>query len=233
MPTIAKTKRYRELTYRYLKLIQLYAVMSELRLHTNKAISVQASKYYHDKLYTWGDFGPFLTASLESMMQVFYIELDGFVGAYWDSKQKCVKLRKYDQGSLSEYLYDGTRKIRKKTATDAFESLLQQGAEQLYMIHEARGKLAHFKKLDERSEAFVPNDIKTREILNKLAETLYLLGFQQWNKPHYIERDNDASESTQKLIDKLLLPDSKATAIRKTYLQGRAEWFGGHVLDLP
>lgn len=228
MPTIAKTKRYRELSYRYLKLIQLYAVMSELRLHTNKAISVQASKYYHDKLYTWGDFGPFLTASLESMMQVFYIELDGFVGGFWDSSQGHVKLRKHDQGSLAEYLYDGTRKARKKSATNKFELLLQQKAVELGMVHDMRGKLAHFKKLNERSEAFVPNDIKTRAILDELAEVIHLLGFQRWNQPHYIQHDNDASESVQKLVDKLLSPDIKAKAIRKTYLEGRTNWFGIH-----
>ncbi len=47
------------------------------------------------------------------------------------------------------------------------------------MVHDLRGKLAHFKKLDERSRVFVPGDIKTREILNKLAEILYLLGFRR------------------------------------------------------
>lgn len=138
MPTIAKTKRYRELTYRHLKLVQLYSVMSELRLHTNKTVSADASKYYHDILYVWGDYAPFLTASLESMMQVFYIELDGFIGAFWDDTQQRVRQRDNEQGSLAAYLYDGTRTTRKKAAKEKFEILLQQNAADLAMsyVHE-------------------------------------------------------------------------------------------------
>ena len=224
MPTIAKTKRYRELNYRHLKLVQLYAVMSELRLHTNQAVDIDTSHYYHDKLYVWGDFGPFLTASLESMMQVFYIELDGFIGAFWDTSHGLKKLRQNEKGSLAAYLYDGTRIVRKKSAAEAFEALLKDEATELEMIHSLRGKLAHFKKLDERSSAFVPGDLKTREILNKLAEILYLLGFQRWHKPHCIKRDNEASESTQKLIDKLVSSDKKADNIRKIYIEARSNW---------
>lgn len=224
MPTIAKTSRYRELDYRHLKLIQLYAVMSELRLHTNQAVDTNASHYYHDKLYVWGDSGPFLTASLESMIQVFYIELDGFIGAFWDTTHEAKKLRQNEKGSLAAYLYDGTRIARKKSAIKVFEILLKDQAAELEMIHRLRGSLAHFKKLDERGNIFVPGDLKTREILNELATILYLLGFQRWNKPHYIKRDNDASESTQKLIDKLVSSDKKAEAIRRIYMEARHNW---------
>lgn len=226
MPTIAKTRRYSELNYRYLKLVQLYAVMSELRLHTNKAVNEDTAKYYRDVLYTWNDYAPFLTASLESMMQVFYIELDGFVGAYWDVKQQKVQLRQYEHGSLAAYLYDGKRPNRKKSAKEAFETLLEQEASKLNMIHELRGKLAHFKKLNERSNVFVPGDVETREILNELAEILYLLGYQRWNTPHYIEQDNDASISTQRVIDRLVSTNKKFKNMREAYAGARNKWFG-------
>lgn len=225
MPTIAKTKRYNELTCRYLKLVKLYSVMSELRLHTNKAVDINTSKYYHDMLYVWDDYAPFLTASLDSMMQVFYIELDGFIGAYWDKEQQCVQKRKNEQGSLAEYLYDGTRTKRKKAAQDVFEAFLQQSTTDLEMIYQLRHKLAHFKKLSERNKALAPGGIKIRELLNKLAEILYLLGFQRWNRPHYIEQDNDATMSTQKVVDRLVSTNKKASIMRKTYVDARSKWF--------
>jgi len=226
MPTIAKTKRYRELEYRHLKLVQLYAVMSELRLHTNKAVDADTAAYYHAKLYDWSDYGPFMTASLESMMQVFYIELDGFIGAYWDPKKKCAQLRKNEQGSIAAYLYDGTRAPRKKSAKVVFEALLQHSADELEMIRNLRVKLAHFKKLDERSKALTPSDIKTRDILNALADVLHLLGFQRGNKPNYITRDNASSDSTQGVIDQLVATNKNAQSTRKAYLEAHGKWFG-------
>jgi len=226
MPTIAMTKRYRELSYRHLKLVQLYSVMSELRLHTNKAVDANTSKYYHNKLYVWSDYGSFLAASVESMMQVFYIELDGFIGAFWDTRRNQMQRRKHNQGSLADYLDDGKRLTRKRSARTVFEAFLRDKARELEMIHDLRGKLAHFKKLDERNEALVPGDVKTREILDRLAEVLHLLGFQRWNQPHYIKRDDAASESTQKVIDELVASDDKAKAIRKTYIEARNNWFG-------
>jgi hypothetical protein len=200
--------------------------MSELRLHTNKAVSVEASGYYHAKLYNWGNYAPFLAASMESMMQVFYIELDGFIGAYWDLGQQCVKMRKNEHGSLAVYLYDGKRVVRKKRATIAFESLLRDKSKNLKMINDLRVKLAHFKKLDERSKALVPGDTETREILNMLADVIHLLGFQRWNEPDHMQRDNDSSNSTQSVIDRLVGNDEKAIAIRKTYNDARSKWFG-------
>lgn len=226
MPTIAKTKRYQELSYRHLKLVQLYSVMSELRLHTNKAVDTDTAKYYRGMLYVWDDYAPFLTASLESMMQVFYIELDGFIGAFWDKRQQRVQLRINEQGSLAAYLYDGTRTTRKKSAIKAFEVLLEHEVIKLEMIHNLRGKLAHFKKLDERSEAYAPGDTKTREILDKLAEVLYLLGFQIGNNPDYIHQDNGSSMSTQKVVDKLVGTNNKANDMRKAYIEARNKWFG-------
>lgn len=225
MPTIAKTKRYRELAYRHLKLIQLYSVMSELRLHTNKAVDIDTSKYYHNILYVWNDYAPFLTASLESMMQVFYIELDGFIGGFWNTEQQRVRQRDNEQGSLAAYLYDGTRTARKKAARETFETLLQQSQADLEVIRNLRYKLAHFKKLNERNNALAPGDIKIREILNKLADVLYLLGFQRWNTPHYVEQDNTSSASTQRVIDKLVASNKKADDIRKVYIEARNKWF--------
>ena len=219
------TQKYNELISRYLGLVRLYSVVSELRLHTNKAVSTETAKYYNDMLYTWDDYAPFLKASLDSMMQVFYIELDGFIGAFWDKDQKHVQERKHDQGSLAAYLYDSRRATRKKTAIEAFEALLEQQANELEMIHDMRGKLAHFKKLNERSKALVPGGTETREIINKLADILFLLGYRPGNKPHYIEQDNDATASTQKVIDKLVSPNDKADDMRKTYTKARKEWF--------
>lgn len=224
MPTIAKTKRYRELTYRHLRLIQLYAVVSELRLHTNKAVNPDTAKYYNNKLYVWDDYGSFFAASTQSMMQVFYIELDGFIGAFWNKNMR-VQLRNNEHGSLAAYLYDGTRTARKKSAKAVFGALLQSRASELNMIHDTRGKLAHFKKLDMRNSALVPGDKETREILDELAKVLHLLGFQRWNKPHFIERDSDGATSTQAVIDKLVSTDDKADMMREKYVDGRNKWF--------
>jgi hypothetical protein len=199
--------------------------MSELRLHTNKAVDPDISKYYYSKLYVWGNSAPFLTASMESMMQVFYIELDGFIGAFWNSQQNRMQQRNHDQGSLADYIDDGTRIDRKRSARTVFEALLRDESDALGMIHDLRGKLAHFKKLSERSEALVPDDVKTREILNKLAKVLHLLGFQRWNKPDYIQRDNDAGDSVQKVVDKLVSPDEKADDMRRIYIEARHGWF--------
>lgn len=226
MPTIAKTNRYKELEYRFRKLIQLYSVMSELRLHINKAVSEDTAAYYHYALYQWNDYGAFLTASLESMMQVFYIELDGFIGGYWDQRNRCVQPRDYEEGSLTKYLYDNTRHTRKKSAKEAYETFLQKYASELKMMHKLRHKLAHFKKLNERNRTLAPGDLKIREILNKVAEVLFLLGFQRWNKPYYITKDNEASASTQEVIDVLLADEDEAKKMREAYLKARNKWYG-------
>lgn len=225
MTTIAETNRYKELEYRFQKLIQLYSVMSELRLHTNKAVSDDIANYYHHALYQWNDFGAFLTSSLESMMQVFYIELDGFIGAYWDTQQGVVQKRKNEDGSLATYLYDGKRTKRKKEAQDVFAAFLQESLTDLEMVNQLRHKLAHFKKLNVRNRTFSPGDLKVREILNKVAEVLFLLGFQRWNKPHYIIKDNEASASTQEVIDVLLADEGEAKKMREAYLKARDKWY--------
>lgn len=225
MPTIAKTKRYQELNYRYFKLIQIFSVMSELRLHTNKSVNTSTADYYHHKLYVWGDYGHFLGASLGSMRQVFYIELDGFIGGYWDKKHKRLKKRNNEDGSLAWYFLDGKRATRKKAARELFESLLKDKSSELSMIRNARYKLAHYKMLADRNSALVPGGSETREILNGLAEVLYLLGYQRGNRPHYIEQDDDSTDSTQQVIDKLVGSDQKAESMRTTYAEARAKWF--------
>jgi len=226
MPTIAMTKKYKELDYRFLKLTQLYSVFAELRLHTNKGISKETADYYYKKLYVWGDSAPFLTASLESMMQVFYIELEGFIGAYWDERVKAFKPKKKNEtGSLGVYLYDGKWASRKKEAIERFEKLLKEEAVPLKKVNNTRHKLAHFKKLSERNKAVVPNDLETRRVLNGLAEVLYLLGFQRWNKPHYIDKNDEPTKSVQQTIDMLVSDDEKAKTIRKEYLKSRDNWY--------
>lgn len=225
MPTIAKTKKYRELDVRFLKLTQLYSVFSELRLHTNKAISKETAEYYNKKLYIWGDSGAFLTASLESMMQVFYIELEGLIGAYWDPESSSVKLRKNEAGSLGSYLHDDKRTSRKKEAIERFEKLLKDEIVPLKKVNDVRHKLAHFQKLSARNKSIIPNDVETKRLLNGTAEVLFLLGYQKWNKPHYIEKDNEATESTQKTVDKLIEQDEKAVSMREKYLKKRGNWY--------
>ncbi len=226
MPTISKTKRYHELTLRYLKLMRLYSVMSELRLHTNKSVDADTAKYYQSVLYEWGDCSSFLGTSLESMTQAFYIELDGFIGGFWDSSAHEAVPRKYEHGSLAQYLYDGTRTIRKKSAIQLFENLLKNEADNLEMMHNLRHHLAHFVKLNKRNSSQAPGDRKIREILNSLADILFLLGFQRWNKPHYVEQDNEYVTSTQDLIDKLSAHNNKSADMRKKYLEARKKWYG-------
>jgi len=226
MVTIAKTKQYHELTLRYLKLVRLYSVLSELRLHTNKAVNADTAEFYHKSLYKWGDYNSILGATLESMTTAFYIELHGFIGAYWDEKLQHGVPRKNDQGSLGSYLYDGRRTERKKTAIVCFEKLLSDKKSDLRMIRELRLKLAHFEKLKERNNALAPGDRKIREVMDLLAETLYLLGFQRWNKPHYAEKDNEYIKSTQDFIDKLLAGRPKTTEMRVKYHEAREKWYG-------
>ena len=226
MPTIAKTKRYHELTLRYLKLMRLYSVLSELRLHTNKSVNADTAEFYYKSLYEWGDYNSVLGASLESMTAVFYIELDGFIGAYWNTDAQCAVRRRNEQGSLASYLYDGKRTERKKTAIDLFEKLLRDKSDDTNMIHDLRIKLAHFKKLKERNNALAPGDRKIREVMDLLAETLFLLGFQRWNKPHYGEKDNEYVKSTQDFIDKLLAGKPKTSEMRIKYHEAREKWYG-------
>lgn len=225
MPTIAKTHKYQELNLRHRKLLQLYSVLSEYRLHLNLGLSEETTKYYHGMLFSGGDFSPFLTASYDSMMQSFYIELHGFIGAYIDPVSSDVKVRPNDKGSLSNYLYEKTRTSRKKAAVREFEKLLKEKSDELKMINDLRHKVAHFDKLKSRSVALVPGDVATREILNRLAEILYLLGFLRWNKPHYVENDNNASESTRAVIDVLVSQNRDSKKMRKKYMEARAKWF--------
>jgi len=226
MPTIAMTERYKELSYRHLKLRQLYSAMSELRLHTNKAVDEEVASYYHAKLYTWGDCAPFLTASLESMMQVFYIELDGFIGAFWDVKKTKVVTRKNDQGSIGSYLYDESRTARKNSAKVIFEAFLKEESNELVMIHDTRHTLAHFEKLKVRNKSLVPGGTKIKEILDKLADILFLLGYRNGNKPHYVEDDDEAAVSVRKLVDRLIANDEKSIDMREKYTEKRDEWLG-------
>lgn len=226
MPTIAKTKLYHELTLRYLKLVRLYSILSELRLHTNKAVNADTAEFYHKSLYEWGDYNSVLGASLESMTAVFYIELDGFIGAYWDTNTQRAVRRRNEQGSLASYLYNGKRSGRKRTAIDLFEKLIRDKSDDTNMIHELRIKLAHFKKLKERNNALAPGDRKIREVMDLLAETLYLLGFQRWNKPHYVEKDNEYIKSTQDFIDKILMDNPEAARMRTEYNAARERWYG-------
>jgi hypothetical protein len=93
------------------------------------------------------------------------------------------------------------------------------------MIHDARGKLAHFKKLDMRNAALVPGDKEIKSILDGLAEVLYLLGYQPSNKPHYTELDTNATNSTQAVIDKIISPYDKDGKIRAKYMMHRSDWY--------
>jgi hypothetical protein len=225
MTTIAKTANYHELHLGLLKLMQLYAVVSELRLHTNLGVNEITARYYYSKLFAWSEYGSFLAASQEAMLQVFYIELSGYIGAFWNLKTESVKRRDYDSGSLGQYLYENKQTKRKKTALAAFESLLKEKEPEIAMIYVLRGNLAHFTKTKQRNGVFVPNDIQVREILDKLAEIIHLLGFQRWNKPDYFEHDNKYTTSTQKVIDSLVRDDKEANHMRKLYLSARSKWF--------
>lgn len=222
MTTIVKTKRYKELVYRHLKLIHLYSVMSELNLHTNTAVGGEdVAKYYLNSLFSMGMAPDFFRASLESMRQVFYIELNGFIGAYWDNG---LKPRKYESYSLAKYLYDGKRQTRKKTAQKRFEELLQNKASTIDAIWKLRGDLSHFVDLDKRNANLLPSDLDTRNILNALAEVLWLLGYQPNNTPHYIDTDGETARDIQNMIDRLLYGKDKSN-MRKKYLTGRKAWF--------
>ncbi len=205
--------------------MRLYSVMSELRLHTNKAVDAETAKYYQSVLYEWGDYGAFLGTSLESMTQAFYIELDGFIGGYWDESKLKIIPRKYEHGSLARYLYDGTRMTRKKSAIQNFETLLKNEAGNLEMMHDLRHNLAHFVKLSKRNSSQAPGDGKIREILNSLAEVLFLLGFQRWNKPHYVDQNDNYVLSTQDLIYKLSNDSHKSKEMRQKYLEARKKWY--------
>lgn len=199
--------------------------MSELRLHTNKSVNTDTAKYYTDILFNWDDHAPFMSASLQSMMQVFYIELDGFVGAYWDDNKSKVCTRSNEFGSLAQFLYDKKRIIRKRKATDRFEDLLKGYQSELKMIHDARHVLAHFARLDARNKSFIPGDLKIREILNLLAEVLNLLGYFKLNSPNYIERDGRAVESVQRVIDKVTSVNPKSKSMRIKYNLEREKWY--------
>jgi hypothetical protein len=94
------------------------------------------------------------------------------------------------------------------------------------MVYELRGNLAHFSKLKDRNNSFAPGDIDIREILNKLAEIMYLLGFQKWNTPHYVEQDSTYTESTQKAVDALLSSREDSQEMRSRYIEARNKWFG-------
>ena len=94
------------------------------------------------------------------------------------------------------------------------------------MMHGLRHHLAHFVKLKKRNSSEAPGDRKIREILNSLADILFLLGFRRWNKPHYVEQDNDYTASTQGLIDKLSSDYDKSEEMRKKYLEARKKWYG-------
>lgn len=224
MTTIAKTKKFQELQYRYLKLVQLYSVFSELRLHTNKTVNVETAGYYHTKLFTFGDYASFFTASLGSMRQVFYIELNGFIGVHWASEDRSINKRRYETGSLGHYLYDGKRINGKKKSKVKFEEMLDIEAGALNRLHDLRGVLSHFKKLDERNTQLVISDAETQRILNNIADILHLLGYQRWNEPYYYKFDSDASHSVQKLIDDLTEDDAKSKNMRIKYLQSRTQW---------
>lgn len=200
--------------------------MSELRLHTNRAVNPKTSKYYLSRLYHWkSDYAHFLAASLDSMMQVFYIELDGFIGGYWNELKGRVEPRNNEQGSLTEYLFDGTRQARKKTAQARFEQLLYDHKEKLAQIHDLRGKLAHFKKYSERNGVLAPGYAAVREILDGLAEVIYLLGFQRWNMPDYIEKDSEYSKAVHTVVDRLISDFEGHEKMRMAFNKSRDEWF--------
>jgi hypothetical protein len=223
MVTIAKTDKYRGLHYRHLKLVQLFAAFSELRLHTNIQVGENVAKYYHSQIWEWGDYAPFFTASLESMRQVFYIELHGFLGGYWDAETSEVKGSSGDEGSLYKYLYNSKRTGRKQKAKERFGSLLQTEADALGRLYELRKHLAHFEKLNKRNSRLLISDAETKRILDGTAEVIYLLGFRRWNMPGYYEDDNHASQSVQLLID-AIVTDDKSAAMREEYLSGRKVW---------
>lgn len=225
MPTMAMTKRLRELDYRSLKIVELYSVSAEIRLHTNKALGDEIANYYNQSLYIWlNEVATVLSTSLESMLQIYYIEIDGFVGAYWDGTKNKVRQRKFESGSLAMYLLDGTRKSRKKSAIVRLESLLKEESVGLELIHGMRQKLAHFNKLEDRNKTFVPSDVDMRRILNGLAEVLFLLGYQKLNKPHYISNSDKHSESVWYVLDKLINSRDKIR-MRKKYNLARSNWF--------
>ena len=225
MTTIAKTKRYKKLVVAHSRLVKMYSVMSELNLHINQGIDATTAQYYYIHIFDMGMAPDFFNMSLLSMRQIFYIELNGFIGCYW--LQNKVNLRNNDSGSLAKYLYDGTQIKRKKTAKDKFEKLLQNHKEPIKKIHDLRTNLGHFVDLDVRNSTLLPSEIETRNILNDLAETLYLLGFHKlgYNTPHYVEEDGDITKSIQLVIDKVIYGYKQKSNMRKKYLNGRKKWF--------
>ena len=54
---------------------------------------------------------------------------------------------------------------------------------------------------------------------------MYLLGFQKWNKPSYINQNNNAGISIQKVVYSVVESNNKAEDMRQTYLKARAKWF--------
>jgi len=222
MATIARTNKYYELVLRHLELIRLYSSMSELRLRTNKSVDPDLAKYYLNCAIN--QYPGFFVPALESMRRSFYVSLKAVIGAYHDTTSQSIKRTKNDTYSLAQYLYDGSRKHRKKSAIEAFETLLIHNSHELKMLKNLRDGISHNNKKAKTNNLIIFGEAKTIEILNSIGDVLYLLGFRRWNTPHHFSYSNEWAEEIGLMIDALLIDEEDVEEKREKYITKRAEW---------
>ena len=221
MATIAKTDRYRELKERYRKILLLYSTLSELRLHTNIQVSKEASGYYVRKVMN--KYPGFFIPAMESMRKMFYISLYSYIGAYVGKGDK-VMLRSSDKGSLANYLYSGTRRARKAKAVQEFEFMCLSHRKELEYLHKLRQSLAHYENEKITGGHLIFGDTETIEILNHLAEVLYLLGYQRGNKLDKFSYDNNHAMDVRGVLDSVAHDSPLKQEMRKRFNSKREEW---------
>jgi hypothetical protein len=220
MTTLARTKKFHELQMRHIELLRLYSTMSELRLHTNTRVDPNIAKYYLNKVLC--RYPHFFVPSLESMRKYFYIALKGYIGAYYKAGK--VELTLSNAYSLGQYLNDGKQMARKRAAKKKFDELIRDFGEEINLLKNVRDSVSHYDMVRSTNALFIFSEAKTIEILNRLGDILYLLGYRTGNTPRHFNYTNEYAEDVRDVIDHMLANDKDASRVRAEYLKKRDAW---------
>lgn len=218
------TKIYHDLNTRHRNLVNLYSVVSELRLHTNKSVDEAVARTYLNQAIN--QYPYFFVPALESMRKYFYISLYSYIGAYYDSRSGTIKVTHNDKHSLGHYLNNGKRVSRKASAKKVFDDLIRNNAQNINALYDLRNSLAHYDALNVTSEYLIFSDADTIKLLNDLGNVLYLLGFHRWNKPYQFDYNNENADVVDELIDKLLTDRTIVKSTREKFKSKRQDWIG-------
>lgn len=198
-----------------------FGAMVELQLHVSPSVDPTASRYYARVL---NNYGALFVPVINSIKQSFYIELYGYIGAYYDKKTETVKVKlDKDVGSLGRALE--TEFKHNNAAKEMFDTFIISQQNNLCLLYDLRKALSHVDVFNKRNDEIILNYDNVKSILDGIADIIFGLGCKSGNNPRYYEDFNDSSRAVICVIDKLTV-GKDAASVRERYNLARKKWMG-------